>query len=180
MGVLQTPQPVALVMGAIYADGVPLDEIEPALAGEFGEIDLASSPFDFDVTDYYETEMGSGLKRIFYGFKRLIDPGEIVDIKLAAVRLEHEMGREGKRRVNLDPGYMDFNKLVLVSAKFLAQKIYLTKGVYADPTIYYDKGWKVYDWAFPDFKSGRYHDFFREVRNLYKAKMRELGDAVTP
>jgi hypothetical protein len=61
---------------------------------------------------------------------------------------------------------------VLVSNKYLGQKIYLGKGVYADPTLYYDKGWKPYDWGFPDFKSGRYDRFLSEVRKRYKAKIR--------
>lgn len=177
MGTLGRPQPVQAVMGVIYADGEDLAPLESRLAAELGEIDARSEAFDFDATDYYEEEMGAGLKRIFYGFKDLIDPADIVDIKLRAAAIEEDMSRDGKRSVNLDPGYMDFNKFILVSAKFLAQKIYMTKGVYADPTIYYDRGWKVYDWAFPDFRSGRYNDFFSEVRKSYKAKIRNMGDA---
>lgn len=174
MGVLGKPQPVQLVMGVIFRYDRDLDEVASRLTGEMGEIDARSEAFEFDVTDYYEDEMGPGLRRVFLSFKNLIDPGDIVDIKLTAVRLEDDMSREGKRKVNLDPGYMDFNKLILVSAKFLAQKIYLAKGVYADPTIYYDKGWKDYEWAFPDFRSRRYNDFFSEVRKLYKEKMRNM------
>jgi hypothetical protein len=174
MGVFGRPQPVQLVIGIIYRDEADLKTITSRLAGELGEIDLRSEVFDFDVTDYYEQEMGTGLKRVFLSFKNLIDPGDIVDIKLMAAGLEEEMSREGRRTVNLDPGYMDFNKLVLVSAKFLAQKIYLAKGVYADPTIYYDKGWRDYEWAFPDFRSRRYSGFFSEVRNLYKSKIRNM------
>ncbi len=173
MGVLRGPQPVNLVMGVIYRDEAALRAAESRLAHDLGPIDARSRAYDFDVTDYYEDEMGPGLKRVFLSFAGLIDPGQIADIKIGAVRLEEEMSRDGRRRVNLDPGYMDFNKLILVSAKFLAHKIYLAKGVYADPTIYYDRGWKVYDWAFPDFKSGRYDGFFSEVRRLYKAKVRE-------
>lgn len=174
MGVLGRPQPVQLVMGVIYRDEADLERAASGLTDELGEIDLRSAAFDFDVTDYYEEEMGTGLKRVFLSFKNLIDPGEIVDIKLMAARLEGEASRGERRTVNLDPGYMDFNKLVLVSAKFLAQKIYLAKGVYADPTIYYDKGWKDYEWAFPDFRSGRYNGFFSEVRNLYRIKVRNM------
>jgi hypothetical protein len=180
MGVLGIPQPVQLVMGVIFREEASLEEAVSRLECELGEIDARSEAFDFDVTDYYEDEMGPGLKRVFLIFKSLIDPGDIVDIKLTATRLEEETGREGKRTVNLDPGYMDFNKLILVSAKFLAQKIYLAKGVYADPTIYYDKGWKEYEWAFPDFRSGRYNDFFSEVRKLYKAKIRSMEDMAKP
>jgi hypothetical protein len=177
MGAPGTPQPVQLVMGVIYGDETDLVPLESRLAEEVGEIEARSAAFDFDATDYYEDEMGPHLKRVFYGFRNLIDPADIVDIKLTAVKIEEDMSREGKRTVNLDPGYMDFNKVILVSAKFLAQKVYLTKGVYADPTIYYDKGWKVYDWAFPDFESGRYNDFFSEVRKSYKTKIRKTGGA---
>jgi hypothetical protein len=175
MGAPQEPGPVQLVMGIIYGREEFLGEAQSRLAGEFGPIEITSPRFDFDVTDYYAPEMGPGLKRVFAGFKNLIDPGDIVDIKHAAIRIEEDMSREGKRKVNLDPGYMDFNKLILVSVKFLAQKIYLGKGVYADPTMYYDKGWEVYDWAFPDFKSGRYNEFLSRVRRSYKAKMRDTG-----
>jgi hypothetical protein len=173
---LRSPQPVYLVMGVIFAGRERLDELEARMAASFGETEIRSEVFDFDVTDYYRDEMGPGLKRVFYGFKRLIDPGDIVDIKLAAVEIEEGLSREGRRRFNLDPGYMDFNKVILVSAKFLAQKVYLSKGVYADPTIYYDKGWKVYDWAFPDFRSGRYDAFFTEARRSYKTRIRQLSE----
>ncbi len=83
---------------------------------------------------------------------------------------------DGRRKVNIDPGYMDLFKLVLASAKFQGQKICLGKGVYADPTLYYDKGWKSYDWSFPDFKSGRYDEFLAGVRRSYKNKMRNMRD----
>ena len=121
MGVLGRPQPVQLVMGVIFRDEAGLEEVVSRLESELGEIDARSEAFDFDVTHYYEDEMGPGLTRVFLSFKNLIDPGDIVDIKLTATRFEEEMGREGKRTVNLDPGYMDFNKLILVSAKFLAE-----------------------------------------------------------
>jgi hypothetical protein len=119
--------------------------------------------------------MGKGLERIFYAMRDLVDPVEMVEVKLAANRIEQTFAEAGRRRVNIDPGYMDFYKLVLVSNKYLGQKIYLGKGVYADPTLYYDKGWKPYDWGFPDFKSGRYDTFLTSVRTAYKAKMRNRG-----
>jgi hypothetical protein len=116
--------------------------------------------------------MGEGLKRIFYSFSDLIDPARLVDVKIESNRIEDEFALDGRRRVNVDPGYLDFYKLVLASAKFQGQKVYLGKGVYADPTLYYDKGWKSCDWSFPDFKSGRYDEFLSGVRRSYKNKMR--------
>ena len=166
------PQKVKLILGVIYSDPGLLARLEEDLEGRFGPIEARSDAFDFGLTDYYEDEMGGGLKRIFYSFSDLIDPAGIVDIKIESNRIEDEFALDGARKVNIDPGYMDFYKLVLASAKFQGQKIYLGKGIYADPTLYYYKGWKSHDWSFPDFKSGRYDEFLAGVRRSYKNKMR--------
>jgi len=168
----QPVQSVELVIGIIFRDEGLLAELERELEDLFGPIELRSEIFDFDVTDYYRDEMGADLRRIFYAFENLISPDEIVEVKLKTDALERRFAHDGRRRVNIDPGYIDFYKLVLVSNKFLGQKIYLRKGVYADPTLYYDKGWKPYGWGFPDFKSGRYNNFLESVRSSYKAKLR--------
>jgi hypothetical protein len=169
---MTVPQKVQLVLGVICADAGLLDRLEETLEMRLGPIESRSDAFEFDETDYYGDEMGEGLKRIFYSFSGLIDPARIVDIKIESNRIEDEFALEGRRRVNIDPGYLDFYKLVLASAKFQGQKVYLGKGVYADPTLYYDKGWKSCDWSFPDFKSGRYDEFLTGVRRSYKNKMR--------
>ena len=172
MAQVTEPQPVQLLIGVIFGARDLLAPLEHEMVELWGEVEAISAAFDFDITDYYEDEMGVGLGRIFYAFKDLIDPGRIVDIKLAADGVERAFAEGKRRRLNLDPGYMDFYKLVLVSNKYLGQKIYLGKGVYADPTLYYDKGWKPYDWGFPEFRSGRYDAFLTEVRKSYKAKIR--------
>ena len=168
------PQPVQLLAGVITGDTGLLGDLEHELDRRVGRIEKRSSIFDFDVTDYYAQEMGEDLKRVFYSFRDLMSPERIVDVKLVASEIEAEFAVEGKRRVNIDPGYMDFYKIVLVSAKFMGQKIYLGKGVYADPTLYYDRGWKPYAWGFPDFKKGRYDGFLSEVRSAYKIKVRRV------
>jgi hypothetical protein len=172
---VKLPQPVELILGVIFRDPGLLEPLEARLARGLGRIELRSDLYDFDVTDYYAEEMGSALKRIFYSFTDMISPDTIVDVKRTTDGIEGEFARDGKRRVNLDPGYMDFYKLVLASNKYLGQKVYLGKGVYADPTLYYDRGWKPYDWGFPDFKDGRYDAFLTEVRRRYKAKLGGRG-----
>ncbi len=172
MAQVTEPQPVQLLVGVIFTATDLLEALEADMVDRIGRIEVKSPVFAFDITDYYQDEMGSGLGRVFYAFRDLIDPGEIVEVKLAANLIERAFAEGGRRRVNLDPGYMDFYKLVLVSNKYLGHKIYLGKGVYADPTLYYDKAWKPYDWGFPDFKSGRYDTFLTEVRNTYRARIR--------
>jgi len=73
------------------------------------------------------------------------------------------------RKVNLDPGYLDYDKFVLASAKYNGQKIYLDCGIWADLTLHYEKGkFDPYPWSFPDFKSRMYDGAFLEMRRLYK------------
>ena len=172
MAEVNAPQLVKLFVGVIFDAPDLLERLESELVGRIGAVESRSPVFAFDITDYYDEEMGRGLKRTFSSFEDLIDPGRIVEVKIASNLIEREFAEDGRRRVNLDPGYMDFYKVVLASNKFLGHKIYLGKGVYADPTLYYDKGWKPYDWGFPDFKSGRYYAFLTEVREIYKAEVR--------
>lgn len=75
--------------------------------------------------------------------------------------------------VNLDVGYLDFHKLVLASAKYNGQKIYLDQGIYADPTLYFEGGqFHAFENTFPDFKSNTYHEVFLKIRNTYKAQIK--------
>jgi hypothetical protein len=175
MAEFRPPQPVELVIGVIVGERASLDRVRQELEAEFGQVESASPSYDFDVTDYYLGEMGPGLRRVFFSFVNMIDPAGIVETKLASNRIEAAYSRGGRRTANIDPGYMDLYKLVLASAKFQGQKVYLGKGVYADPTIYYDRGWKPYRWGFPDFIGGRYNTYLTQVRNMYKAKIRRLG-----
>ncbi|MFZ1946094.1 MAG: DUF4416 family protein [bacterium] len=169
-------RPVQVIAAVLVADLGLLPDVERDLERRLSPIEARSEPCDFDCTTYYGPEMGEGLKRVLYAFRDLVSPETIVDIKLATNQVEEYYADSGKRRVNIDPGYLDFHKLVLASAKFLGQKICLGRGIYADPTLYYDKGWKPYPWGFPDFKDGRYNGFLAEVRAAYKAKLRRVGE----
>jgi len=166
------PDPVQLFVGVLAGTRTTLPEVREALVEQFGPIDLESGAFPFDVTDYYEPELGPHLMRWFLSFERLIPPDRIVEAKLATNDIEVRLSVAGRRRVNLDPGYMDTYKIVLASAKFQGPKVYLARGVYADPTLYYDRGWRAFSWGFPDFKDGRYDEVLSEIRRLYKAKRR--------
>lgn len=167
------PEPVQLFVGVLAPSAAVLPGVKDRLSERLGPIDFESEPFPFDVTDYYQPEMGPGLTRWFLSFERLISPEEIVGVKLATNRIEHSFSEKGKRRVNLDPGYMDTYKIVLASGKFQGPKVYLGQGIFADPTLYYDKGWRPYPWGFPDFRDGRYDGVLTAIRRLYKSKQRD-------
>jgi hypothetical protein len=167
------PDSVKLCVGVLYSDQGKLNQARGKMESLYGQTDYQSETFPFTVTDYYQEEMGEKIYRLFLSFPSLISPGEIARIKLETNGIEEELAFRGKRRVNLDPGYMDYNKVVLASNKYNGQKIYLNSGIYADLTLYYEKGrFHPYPWSFPDFKSGQYNPAFLRIRELYKAQRR--------
>ena len=174
------PQPVKLISSILGADSQATDTVIELLRNKFGETDYISDALKFDFTDYYEPEMGGGLQRRLISFTKLIMPDELPEIKLETNKLEEDFaGPDGKRSLNLDPGYIDTNKLVLASLKYLAQKIYLGSGIWADPICYYRKGrFHCFEWTFADFKDGRYEKDLLAIRERYKVSLkgRERAD----
>ena len=169
------PEPVKLFVGILYTDEDLLEKAMILLTEKFGKIDYKSPKFEFNISDYYQDEMGGPIFRKFVSFANLINPKDIAQIKLQTNAIEVQLAVNGNRKVNLDPGYMDYNKVILASAKYNSQKIYLDSGIYADPTLWYEKGdYRPYPYSFPDFKTGLYHQTFLHIRALFKGQRRKL------
>jgi hypothetical protein len=144
------------------------------LKAVWGVFDFEGQDHLFDITAYYEPEMGTPLYRRLVTFEKLMPPTELVEMKLRCNQIEDALAIDGKRIVNLDAGYLDHNKLVLASAKGAGQKIYLDKGIYADLVGRYKKGrYQPFDWTFPDFRDGRYDKEILTIRQIYLQQMRE-------
>ena len=162
--------PAKLFLGLIFVNKSVLNTLKERVTKEFGPIDFESEIFNFSTpTHYYESEMGAPLKRMFLSFKNLIDPSKITFAKNRCAEIENEFSKEKRRRVNIDPGYIDFNKVVLASFKYGSRKIYIGDGVFADLTLFYEKGtFESLPWSFPDFKDGRYRKTLLEIRERLK------------
>jgi len=161
--------PVKLFFGVLYNTSFDMEQIKRNLESLYGKIDYISPVFTFNFTDYYRKEMGDDIKRLFYSFEDLVSPDILADIKVKSNEIEDLYSSGEKRSVNLDPGYLDYYKIVLASMKFGGQKVYLSNGTYADITLWYEKGkFKTFPWTFLDFKSGLYDNIFLHIRNLYK------------
>ena len=78
------------------------------------------------------------------------------------------------RPLNLDPGYLTEEKLVLASTKDHAHRIYLARGIYAEVTLHYQGGrWQSHDWTYPDFQRDDYHIFFTQCRDFLRRRAAE-------
>lgn len=135
----------------------------------FSPIDSVSEDFTFIDTTYYDAEVGTPIYRRFYSFEKLVSPDFLASAKLTTNLIEGRFTIGKNRKVNLDVGYMDYDKIVLASAKYGIHKISIGSGIYADMTLHYEKGkFSPYPWAFLDFQSQYYRSFFLHLRGIYK------------
>ena len=168
-------QSVKYFVGALYSSKEILDEAIKTLERQLSPVDFESESFSFKCTDYYDNEMGIPVFRKFYSFSDLISPGFLTEAKLITNKTEIFLAISGHRKVNLDVGYVDYDKVVLASAKYGIHKIYLENGIYADLALHYEKGKFIpYHWAFMDFRSPEYYPFFLKIRAIYKSQVKHL------
>ncbi|MEN6310845.1 MAG: DUF4416 family protein [Acidobacteriota bacterium] len=168
--------PVKLVCGVIFGPASVYDRAVSLLVEAHGPLDRESPAFDFDLTDYYEPEMGPGLKRRFMSFGRLIGPEELAAIKLETNGLEDRIRRETGapgRSVNLDPGYLTASALVMATAKDFSHRIPLAGGIYAHLELLFTKtDVRFLDWTYPDIRRDACRRFFLDVRKNYLKQLR--------
>ncbi len=173
MSTLKTPLPAKLVCSLIFQQEGSIHRVADALGHLYGTIDLESPVMPFDWTSYYEAEFGKDLKRIFLGLSELIAQDALVDVKHNTCRLEQELSSKGKRSVNIDPGILTAERLVLASGKNFPHRIYLGRGVYGDLTLVYQKGsFCPLPWTYPDYASQEIIEFWNRVRRSYLKKIK--------
>ena len=175
MGDVTSPAPVLLILAAFSRHSAALDWARTQAESAWGPVALESERFRFDATDYYEASMGPEISKVFYAFERLIDPAEIVSLKLQTNAWEADYAGMGEhveeRPLNLDPGYLTPAKLVLASTKDHAHRMYLSRGIYAEVTLFYKhRQWQIRDWTFPDYQRADYQQFFSTCREYLRAR----------
>lgn len=165
---------VKLITGFIFKDEAGFSKAKAILERRLGKIDFESQALDFTHTDYYENEFGPGLKRKFVSFARLIRAQDLPKIKLLSNAIEGRLSIGRRRAVNIDPGYLDSAKLVLASTKDYRHRIYLSRGIYAEITLFYqNKTFKPWEWTYPDYKTDEYIALFNRIREIYETQIKE-------
>jgi hypothetical protein len=173
MGTVREPDPAMLFVGVLHHISVDRDRIFSILEREFGAPALISSIFEFTETAYYFDEMGSRLFRFWAGFRKLLDPGRFAEVKLRTNELESRFSVNGRRRVNLDPGYLTLGKVVLASTKDNQHRVYLEKGIFAEVTLRYRKdSFEPWEWTYRDYRRQEAGRFFHDLRMEYRELLR--------
>lgn len=174
------PKPVKLFAGLLSSGKNLLATVEEELTVLFGPIEVRTDVIPWNVSHYYETEMGANLLRRFVSFARPISPEALPDIKLRTRTIEQRhCGDAGDRRINIDPGYLDVGKVVLASTKSAGHRIYLQRGIYAEMTLlYHDGAFRPFVYTYADYLWPATTAFLTQVRTRYLEQLKEQGGAL--
>ncbi|HEX3020291.1 MAG TPA: DUF4416 family protein [Chitinispirillaceae bacterium] len=166
MGVPSIPLPVKLVIAITYNPLLSdISKIVEILNNKFGEQEFNYGPLPFSWSEYYSEEMGSNLMKCYFNYSSLIDRLQLIDIKLFTNSIEQDYSVQGKRCVNIDPGYLARDKFVLVTTKDFYHRLYLGKGIYGEETLHYRKGkYRYFSWTYPDYKQKNLYEFLEKAR----------------
>ena len=174
MSIPREPKPAKLFLSVISSSAESIHRTLSELTARYGALDFVSPLLPFTYTDYYCAEMGRVLFRRFASFDRLVRQEDLALIKVQTNALEDEHSEEGKRRVNIDPGYLVAERLVLATGKNYGHRIYLSKGIYGDLTlIYRDKDYQPFAWTYPDYGEPELRRWLRAIREKYLIQLRK-------
>jgi hypothetical protein len=169
----QAPEAVKLVVSLFSGDEKLLGSALSALSQRYGKADFISAPLLFDYTDYYAKEFGGSLIRRFATFDELIRPESLPDVKLWTNDLEERFASEGRRGVNIDPGYLAKPHLILATGKGYSHRPYLRDGIYADLTLVYrEKTFCPLPWTYPDYAGTGMIDMLMKIRQKYLLQLK--------
>ncbi len=158
-------QKVKLIIGLIYSKDKKATAIKK-LEELYGPTDAISENVKFDFTDYYASEMGRELGRIWLGFRNLIEQDALADIKNKTIEIEKDFSISGKRTINIDPGYLAPSKLILASTK---------DNIYAEITLQFSKNaFRFLPWTYPDYQSEKFIQFLSDCREKLLVQLKAL------
>jgi hypothetical protein len=171
MGKIISPEAALLFIGTLYSDPEIFDRSKKVLERNFGDALVVSPPMDWDYSPYYRDELGSPIRRQFIFYKDFFDTGTLADVKTGTNEIEDSFSADGKRQINLDPGYLTLAKIVLASTKNYSHRINLGKGIYGEVTLRYiekEDTFKPHLFTYRDYQEKSCIDIFLNARTILK------------
>lgn len=171
MGVNRYREEAVLFTGCLFSSREVFNAALAVLREKFGDTLLETPPVPWTHSDYYSEEMGLPLYRNFIFFDAVIDTAILPVAKLRIMDIEKDFSKDGKRQINLDPGYLSLAKVVLASRKNYSHRIYLGKLVFAElELIFKEGGFHPLPYTYADYRDETNIKVFEEARGLLKNK----------
>ncbi len=172
MGKEKTKIQVKLFCGIMYKSNKVLKNVIHILSETYGEIEDEINYGFSEYTNHYEEEMGQSIEKKIVSFKELVSPENIYQVKKKTNEIEKCFSIDGKRQINLDPGYLTLAKVILLTTKNYSHRIYLTDGIFAEITLTFRKStYTTNPWTYPDYKAKDVIDFMMNVRKKYRKQI---------
>ncbi|MBN1129088.1 MAG: DUF4416 family protein [Chitinispirillaceae bacterium] len=174
MGTAQIPASTVLFFAIMYHKRFTFDRVMECLERRFGHCDSAYGPVPFIWTGYYAREMGEELLKTYLCHHAPFPREELPSVKVWTNALEQELAQDGRRIVNIDPGYLARDKLVLASTKDFYHRLYLGRGIYGEVTLHFRQGrYRHFSWTYPDFKEEKLQEFLMMARAKLVGELRK-------
>ncbi len=182
---LQPPEPAALMCAIMAGSGNGLECSRGRLEAMFGSVPLASAVYSFDCSTYYHREMGPGLVKQLVCFAERLEPHRLAAVKRRTMELERRLACRTcdgvvRRRVNVDPGLVTVESLVLATTKYSGHRVCIARGLYAEVTLLFRRGGcSAFEWTYPDYRTAPVQDFLLRVRGELLLERRRNADGGT-
>ena len=176
MGAVQDFENEKLIVGVIYRDTEIYGRAIDRLTELFGPIEDESERFSFseEFSDYYDEELGGPGMRVILSFRDTVRPDRQAEIKQLTNGIEQELSEDGRRLINLDPGFINHGRLMLATTKEAGFRIPLANGIYTELTLFWARGaWQKLPWSYRDYQSERVQRFITKVRASYLAERKK-------
>ena len=162
-----------LLAGLLYREQSAFESAKEKLISKFGPVLHETESQEWHCR-HYEDELGRPIIRKFIFFERLVPPEDLPSIKQATNQMELKLSHDGKRTINIDPGYLTLANLVLASTKGYGHRIYMGGGIYAEVTLLFSKKDGQYIpqmFTYRDFSDERNIRVFTEMRMELKRRL---------
>jgi hypothetical protein len=168
-----------LYFSLLAKDEIVLAEARAYLARQFSHLDFETPVMESQDGQNYLDEMGASILRQWVSCHNLIFVPQLVEIKRTTYQAEVAHTVDGRRTINIDPGYITDNKAVRATRRDAPHRLYINRGIYVESILIVsdDGNLKPWDWTDADFRSPVAHDFFHNVRLAYiKQQLDSEGD----
>ena len=162
-----------LILGVLSTQPESHRRLFAVIEEVFGPIEMVTEEIPFTFTDYYDGEMGAKPMRFFVVCRDLVDPSKLASYKLLSNGIEEEFSVDGKRKINLDPGILSAENLILATTKNRSHRIPLSNGIYGEVTLMYrNKEFQSFPWTYADYASERFKTMFAQIRLSYLEQLK--------
>jgi len=173
MARIQKPPPGRLIISIIYSSLDAVADALKVLERRFGTVQFETIEIPSGDALTYKEEMGEHLYRRFFSFEQLVSRDTLSEIKNTCHRIEPLFADHVDdyifRTVNIDPGILTSDNLVMTSHREYNHRIYLKDGVFAEIVLVFAKGsFRRLPWTGVDFCHIEAIDFFRRVRSSFE------------